>query len=78
MSAEELTGDIFHGSEIARRIERESRHGVTAVGVVAVRLVDAADGEEGPSRRIAGVGDAVCGRLQEVKLVYRAALDSAG
>lgn len=78
MSADKLTGDILHGSEVARRIEGESRDGVTAVGIVAVRFVDATDGEEGPSRRITGVGDAVCGRLQEVKLVYRAALDSAG
>lgn len=44
---------------------------------MAVGRVSAADGEVGPSRRVAGVGDAVCGGLEEVEDVDGRALDCA-
>jgi hypothetical protein len=56
-----------------RRVEWKGwDHGAT-VGVVAIRIYTA-HGEEGPARRVPRLWrDAICARLKEINLVFRAA-----
>lgn len=79
MGADELRGNSDGGVEVMviRRVEGQGRDDGTAVGVPVVR-VDAADAEEGPSRRISSVRDAVGGGLQEIDLVFWVCLGCAG
>jgi hypothetical protein len=76
--ADELLRDALLGAKVPYRIKWQSWDDVSAVGVVAGRWVYAADGEEGPSRGVARVGDAVGGCLQEVESVQGRAIDSTG
>lgn len=52
VGADEGLRDIVVRAEVPRRVEGQSRVGVAAVDIVAI--VGAADGKEGPSRRVTG------------------------
>lgn len=77
--ADEGRGHADGGVEVVavRRVEGERGHDGAAVGV-AVGAGHAADAEEGPAGRVAGVGDAARGGLQEVDLVDWVVLRRAG
>jgi hypothetical protein len=76
--ADELLGDILLSAEVARRVEGEGWNGGSAVCIMSGALVDATDGEEGPSRGVASVGDVVGRGLQEVEFVQGGAVYGAG
>lgn len=75
---DKLLRHALGGAKVARRVEGQRGHNGAAVRVVARGGVAAADGEEGPSRGVARVADAVCGGLQEVELVDGGGVDGAG
>lgn len=75
--SEEGLRHVLLGVEVARRVKGQRGNRTSTVGVVVVGA-DAADGEEGPARRVASVGNAVRRGLEEVKAVLGAAVDGAG
>lgn len=69
----ECVRDVVRSAEVSRRVECESGDGFSAIGIVAVGI-DAAYGEEGPSRWVPGIRDiANVAGFQKVELVDWAA-----
>jgi hypothetical protein len=71
----ELLGDASLSAKIARWIEWKCWNRRATVGVQSI--LRSADGEEGPSRRIARIGDSIRGGLQEVELVQGCAVNTS-
>lgn len=65
--ADELSGDRSCRAKVPGRIEGESGHYCTAIGIVFP--ISAADSEIGPASRVAGIRDAVGAGLEEVNQI---------
>lgn len=68
MRPNKLLGNILGRAKVARRIKCQRRHALATIVIVPV-IPRAADGEEGPARRVARVGDVGGGRFEEVEAV---------
>jgi len=77
MGSDELLRNVGSRHKVARRIEWKRSLLGSAISIMAT-AIDTADGEEGPSRGIPGVGDASGRGLEEVKLIFGAALRCTG
>ena len=78
MCTDELLRYVLLSAKVPGRVEGKGWDRCATIGIVSRRRVSAADGEEGPSRRVPCVGDAVCGCFEKVELVERRAVDAAG
>lgn len=77
VGANELLGNAVGGAKVAGRVKGQGGDNGAAVCIMAVGGVNAADGEVGPSRGIASVGNAVGRGLEEVEQVDGGAVDGA-
>jgi hypothetical protein len=77
ISPYEASRDVLLCVEVARRVKRQSRNRRSAIRVVPV-TIDATDGPESPSRRVARVRNAIGRGLKEVELVLGRAVHTAG
>jgi hypothetical protein len=78
VSPNELLRHALGCSEIPGRIERQCWYACTAIRIESIIIVNAADGEESPTRWVSGSRDvAYVGGFEEVELVLRSGCDAA-
>jgi hypothetical protein len=71
----ELLRDAVRGAKVPGGVKWQCWHRLSAVGIE--RALDAADGEEGPSRRVARAGNVGGRGFEEVEFVQGGAVDAA-
>lgn len=76
MGANKLLWDAGLSVEVAWRVKWKCRDRSTAVCIQAILL--SADGEKGPSRWVACIGDAIGGSFEEIELVQGRRFDTTG